>query len=39
MGREVAATAFRRAREVFVDDQAASGKIMAAANELGLKAE
>ena len=36
---EVAATAFRKAREVFVDDQAASGKIMAAATELGLKAE
>jgi cytochrome c-type biogenesis protein CcmH/NrfG len=37
--REVAATAFRKALEVFVDDQAASGKIMAAAIELGLKAE
>ena len=36
---EVAATAFRKALEVFVDDQAASGKIMAAAAELGLKAE
>ncbi len=36
---DVAATAFRRALEVFVDDQAASGKIMAAATELGLKAE
>jgi cytochrome c-type biogenesis protein CcmH len=36
---EVAATAFRKAREVFVDDQAASGKIMAAATELGLKAK
>jgi cytochrome c-type biogenesis protein CcmH len=36
---EVAATAFRKALEVFVDDQAASGKIMAAAIELGLKAE
>ena len=36
---EVAATAFRKAREVFVDDQAASGKIMAAATELGLKTE
>ncbi len=36
---EVAATAFRKALEVFVDDQAASGKIMAAATELGLKAE
>jgi cytochrome c-type biogenesis protein CcmH len=37
--REVAATAFRKALEVFVDDQAASGTIMAAASELGLKAE
>ena len=37
--REVAATAFRKALEVFVDDQAASGKIIAAATELGLKAE
>ena len=37
--REVAATAFRKALDVFVDDQAASGKIMAAAVELGLKAE
>ena len=36
---EVAATAFREALEVFVDDQAASGKIKAAAIELGLKAE
>jgi cytochrome c-type biogenesis protein CcmH/NrfG len=36
---EVAATAFRKALEVFVDDQAASGKIMASATELGLKAE
>jgi cytochrome c-type biogenesis protein CcmH/NrfG len=36
---EVAVTAFRKAIEVFVDDQAASGKIMAAAVELGLKAE
>jgi cytochrome c-type biogenesis protein CcmH len=35
--REVAATAFRKALEVFVDDQAASGQIMAAAIELGLK--
>jgi cytochrome c-type biogenesis protein CcmH/NrfG len=35
---EVAATAFRKALEVFVADQAASGKIMAAAIELGLKA-
>jgi cytochrome c-type biogenesis protein CcmH len=37
--QEVAATALRKAREVFVGDQAASDKIMAAANELGLKAE
>jgi cytochrome c-type biogenesis protein CcmH len=37
--REVAATAFRRALEVFRDDSAASGKITAAAIELGLKAE
>ena len=36
---EVAATAFRKSLEVFVDDQAASGKIMAAAIELGMKAE
>jgi cytochrome c-type biogenesis protein CcmH len=36
---EVAATAFRKALEVFTDDQATSGKIMAAATELGLKAE
>ena len=36
---EVAATAFRKALEVFEDDQAASGKIKAAAIELGLKAE
>jgi tetratricopeptide (TPR) repeat protein len=36
---EVAATAFRKALAAFVDDQAASGKIMAAATELGLKAE
>ncbi len=36
---EVAVTAFAKAREVFVDDPAASGKIMAAASELGLKAE
>jgi cytochrome c-type biogenesis protein CcmH len=34
---EVAAIAFRKALEVFVDDQAASGKIMAAAVEIGLK--
>jgi cytochrome c-type biogenesis protein CcmH/NrfG len=37
--REVAATAFRDALEVFKDDAAASGKIKAAAVELGLKAE
>ena len=37
--REVAATAFRKALEVFKDDQAASGRITAAAIELGLKAE
>jgi tetratricopeptide (TPR) repeat protein len=36
---EVAATAFRKALEVFVADQAASGKIMGAAIELGLKAQ
>jgi cytochrome c-type biogenesis protein CcmH len=37
--REIAATAFRKALEVFKDDSAASGKITAAAIELGLKAE
>jgi cytochrome c-type biogenesis protein CcmH len=37
--REVAATAFRKALEVFKDDAAASGKIAAVAVELGLKAE
>lgn len=37
--REVAATAFRKALEVFKDDSAASGKITAAAIELGLKVE
>jgi cytochrome c-type biogenesis protein CcmH len=37
--REVAATAFRKALEVFKDDSAASGKIAVAAIELGLKAE
>ncbi|MFM9847545.1 MAG: tetratricopeptide repeat protein [Hyphomicrobiaceae bacterium] len=37
--REVAATAYRKALEVFKDDQAASGKITAAAIELGLKVE
>ena len=37
--RQIAATAFRRALEVFKDDSAASGKITATAIELGLKAE
>jgi cytochrome c-type biogenesis protein CcmH/NrfG len=37
--REVAATAFRKALEVFKDDSAASAKITAAATELGLMAE
>jgi cytochrome c-type biogenesis protein CcmH len=37
--KEVAATTFRKALEVFKDDSAASGKIAAAATELGLKAE
>jgi cytochrome c-type biogenesis protein CcmH len=37
--REVAATAFRKALDVFRDDSVASGTIMAAAHELGLKAE
>lgn len=37
--RDVAATAFRRALEVFKGDSAATGKITAAAIELGLKAE
>jgi tetratricopeptide (TPR) repeat protein len=37
--RELAATAFRKALDVFKDDSAASGKIAAAAVELGLKAE
>jgi cytochrome c-type biogenesis protein CcmH/NrfG len=37
--KEIAATAFRKALEVFKDDQAASGTITATANELGLKAE
>jgi cytochrome c-type biogenesis protein CcmH/NrfG len=36
---EMAAGAFRKAREVFVDDPAASGKILAAASGLGLEAE
>jgi cytochrome c-type biogenesis protein CcmH len=37
--REVAAKAFRKALEIFKDDQAASGAITAAAVELGLKAK
>jgi hypothetical protein len=37
--REVAATAFRKALEVFKDDSAASATVAAAAIELGLKAE
>jgi cytochrome c-type biogenesis protein CcmH len=37
--RDVAATALRKALEVFKDDSAATGKITAAATELGLKAE
>jgi cytochrome c-type biogenesis protein CcmH len=37
--REVAATAFRKALEVFKDDTTATGRITAAAIELGLKAE
>lgn len=37
--REDADTAFRKALDVFKDDSAASGTIMAAAIELGLKAE
>ena len=37
--REDAATAFRKALEIFKGDSAASGKITAAAIELGLKAE
>jgi cytochrome c-type biogenesis protein CcmH len=36
---EIAATAFRKALEVFKDDSAASGAITAAAIELGLKGE
>lgn len=36
---EVAAAAFRKALEVFKDDSAASGRITAAAIELGLKTE
>jgi len=37
--REIAATTFRKALEVFKDDQAAAGKITATAIELGLKAK
>jgi len=37
--REFAVTAYRKALEVYEDDSAASGKITAAAIELGLKAE
>jgi cytochrome c-type biogenesis protein CcmH len=37
--RGAAATAFRKALDVFKDDAAASAKIMAAAVELGLKAD
>ncbi len=37
--KEVAATAFRKALEVFKDNSEASGKITAEATELGLKAE
>ncbi|MCC7252598.1 tetratricopeptide repeat protein [Hyphomicrobium sp.] len=37
--REVAATAYRKALEVFKDDSAASGRIAAEAVELGLTAE
>jgi cytochrome c-type biogenesis protein CcmH len=37
--KEVAVTAFRKALDVFKDDAAAAAKIMAAAAELGLKAE
>lgn len=36
---EVAATAYRKALQVFADDRAASGKITAAATDLGLKTE
>ncbi len=36
---EVAATALQKALEVFVEDPAAKGKIMAAASDLGLKTE
>lgn len=37
--REVATAAFRKALEIFKDDQAATGKLTSAAIELGLKAE
>ena len=37
--KEVAVTAFRKALDVFADDSAASGKITAAAIDLGLKVE
>jgi cytochrome c-type biogenesis protein CcmH/NrfG len=37
--KDVATTALRKALDVFKDDAAASGKITAAANELGLKVE
>jgi cytochrome c-type biogenesis protein CcmH len=37
--REIAITALRKALEVFSDDSAATGRITAAAIELGLKAE
>jgi cytochrome c-type biogenesis protein CcmH len=37
--KEVAATAFRKALEVFKDDQEASSRITASATELGLKTE
>ena len=37
--REVAAAALRKALQIFKDEPAASGKLMAAAAELGLKAE
>jgi len=36
---DLAATALRKALDVFKDDSAASSKIMASANQLGLKAE
>jgi cytochrome c-type biogenesis protein CcmH len=37
--RAAAETAFRKALQIFRDDEAASGKIAAAASELGLKSE